>query len=321
MHVAAPPIALPAGGPRAPAPVRRGGRWGLGGALLFGALGAAPDARACAVCACGDPTLTAFGAEQPFAGRVRLSAELQARSDAVGQPGVSEVRIAEQLLAVGAAWAPHDRWQVGASLPVGRRVSEDASLARTTLYSTGDAELRARVVALRRHRGDGSALLSPTFGLRLPTAPVTVDAAGEALPMSAQLGGGSVAGLAGLQLLRTGRPWTVYASATGLISAPSRFPSTAGPSLRATANAQWQPGARAGLRAGVDARADRPARLAGGAAEPDTGGFIAFASGDVLISPVPDLSVRVGASIPFVQALTGFHEEGLAVTAGVAVDL
>jgi hypothetical protein len=308
---------------RPPPAARRGGRGRLGRGLAAALLGliSTADARACAVCACGDPTLTAFGAEQPFAGRVRLSAELQARTDAVGEPGVGEVRLSEQLLALGLAWAPHDRWQVGAALPLGRRVAEDAALTRTTLYSTGDAELRARVVAWRRHRGAGSALLSPTFGLRLPTAPVSVDGAGEPLPMSAQLGGGSVAGLAGLQLLRTGRPWTLYASATGLVSAPSRFPSTAGPSLRATANAQWQPGARVGLRGGVDARADRPARLAAGGPEPDTGGFVAFASGDLLISPVEDLSLRLGASIPFVQALTGFHEEGPAFTLGAALDL
>jgi hypothetical protein len=53
------------------------------GALVVAAL-SARDAWACAMCGCGDPTLTTMGAEQPFAGRLRLSSELRYRSDAIG---------------------------------------------------------------------------------------------------------------------------------------------------------------------------------------------------------------------------------------------
>ncbi len=42
-----------------------------------------PDASACATCLCGDPTLSAYDAEKPFAGRMRFSLSHLARSETV----------------------------------------------------------------------------------------------------------------------------------------------------------------------------------------------------------------------------------------------
>ncbi|MFP2933934.1 hypothetical protein ACLESO_54180, partial [Pyxidicoccus sp. 3LG] len=53
-----------------------------------------PRAWACATCACGDPTLTSMGAEQPFSGRLRLSSTLRAWGHTVGREGEDALRCA-----------------------------------------------------------------------------------------------------------------------------------------------------------------------------------------------------------------------------------
>jgi hypothetical protein len=277
-------------------------------------------AFACAVCACGDPTLTVMGAEQPFAGRLRVSGELQHRSDRIGEAGVDQVYLREQSLNLGFSWAPTDRWQLSLVLPLGHRLAEDVSLAETQIWSTGDLDTRARFVAWKKAKGQGSALLGLSGGLRWPTAPLNLGADGRALPMSAQLGTGSVTGALGLWGLRTWRPWSLFGSSTLYASAPGIFPSHAGPSLRTSLLGQWQPETKLGFRFGEELRVDAPA-TEDGHPEPDTGGWISFTTLDLLWSPAMDLVVRAGIAVPTVQALRGHHEEGLVLNLGVAVDL
>lgn len=291
-------------------------------ALLLGALSA--PALACAVCSCGDPTLTTMGAEQPFAGRVRLALEATQRSDAVGAPGIDQVRILDQALTMSLAGSPSDRWQLAVALPLGRRVAEDVSLARTTVWSPGDLTTRARWVAWRGTRGRGSALAGLAGGLRLPTAPVARGPSGEMLPMSAQLGSGVVTTTLGAWAFRSAGAWSTYGSleAWAPLPAPRRagFESTPGLSARATIAGQWQPLMKAALRASLESRLDQPASL-DGAPEPDTGGGILYSRLDLLLTPATDLVLQAGASLPTVQALQGHHVEGPAFALGVTLDL
>ncbi len=288
--------------------------------LLIVALAARP-ARACSVCACGDPTLNLMGAELGFAGRLRLGLDAVRRTDVIGDPNLAQVQIVEQTLTPAASWSPSAAWSLGLSLPLGHRRTTDLSLAETELWSAGDAELRARYAALRRKPGHGSAQLGPSFGLRAPTAPVSLGPDGAALPMSAQLGSGAWTAFGGAWVARTWRPWSAYGSATLLQPLPgARFPAVPGRSGRATLAAQYQPGEKLGLRGSLEARLDQTATFAG-APEPDTGGGIAFATADLLWSPRTDLIVRVGGGLPVINALKGFHDEGPLLTAGVLFDL
>lgn len=306
-----------------PGVVTRAAPVSAGAAALIGLglLGGATPAAACAVCACGDPTLNLMGAELGFAGRVRLGLDLVHRTDTIGDPELAQVHIVEQTLTAAASWSPSAAWSLSASAPLGHRRTTDLSLAETELWSVGDAELRARYAALRRRPGHGSAQLGPTFGLRAPTAPVTRGPDGAALPMSAQLGSGAWTVVVGGWAARSWRPWSIYGSATLLQPLPGgRFPAVPGRSGRATVAAQWQPGEVLGLRAGLEGRLDQRA-LYDGAPEPDTGGAISFATGDLLWSPTTDLILRVGGGLPVINALTGFHDEGPLLTAGLTVDL
>ena len=287
--------------------------------LLLGL--AARPAGACSVCACGDPTLNLMGAELGLAGRLRLGLDLVHRTDTIGDPTQAQVQIAEQTLTTSASFSPSAAWSLGLSLPLGHRRTADLSLAETTVFSVGDAELRARYAPLRRNIGQGSLQAGPSFGLRAPTAPVSLGPGGAALPMSAQLGSGAWSAFAGGWAARTWRPWSLYSSATLIQPLPgARFPAVPGRSGRATLAAQWQPGAKLGLRGGLEGRLDQAATFAG-APEPDTGGAIAFGTADLLWSPRPDLILRVGGGIPVINALYGFHDEGPLLSGGLLIDL
>jgi hypothetical protein len=297
----------------------------LAGSMLSVALAAAPaPAHACAVCACGDPTLVTMGAELPFTGRTRASVELLARSDRVGRPGIDQVTLHEQTATLGLAWAPGPRWVGALTLPVGRRAVTDARLARTVAGSPGDLGVRARAVALSR-TGPGRHALGPSLGLRLPTAPVGRAADGTPLPMSAQLGGGGVRGSAGAWGLWSRAAWSAWASAEAELPAPGGslrgFAESPGPGLRASTLAQWQPGLRAGVRAGFDGRADTPARDRRGQPARDTGGALVFTRADLIWSPGTDWVLVAGGAVPVWDALRGAHDEGPTFTVGLTRDL
>lgn len=296
-------------------------------ALCVTAVAALPRAAAaCAVCACGDPTLTSMGAEQPLKGRLRVSLEGAHRTDTVGTAGIDQVALAEQTLTAGLAVSPADRWQVAVGLPVGRRVAQDASLARVTVLSLGDLTLRARWAAVRGQPTRGGALAGLSAGVRLPTAPVATAPGGDALPMSGQLGAGTTLVSGGLWGFLSGTVGALYASSAVALPVPpsltAAFDSRPGASLRATAAAQLQPWTRLALRASLEGRADRPATMLDtGRSEPDTGGAVLFSRADLLVAPATDWVLQAGVSVPTVQALRGDHVEGPVFALGVVRDL
>ena len=82
----------------------------LSALLALLALAASRLASACAACGCGDPTLSAVGAEKPYAGRLRLSLNTRYRSDTVGTEGVNKLSLQETRADLQAAWSPTARW-------------------------------------------------------------------------------------------------------------------------------------------------------------------------------------------------------------------
>lgn len=283
------------------------------------------SAHACAVCACGDPTLVVMGAEQPFAGRKRASVVLEHQTDAVGTPGVDQVTLTQTTATVGAAWSPTDRTQLAVTLPLSHREATDVTLATTEVWSPGDLTVRARFVELRRTHPRGATLAGVSGGLVLPTAPIARSPDGEALPLRAQLGTGHPAGIVGGWILHTRRPWSAYASSEvefyGDTFYPDTYPSRPGPSVRATTMGQWQPRTWGGLRAGLEARIDaQQAVFTDAPPEPDTGGAIVFSRADVVASPTTDLLIQLSVSVPTVSTLRGNHQEGIVLAAGVTHD-
>src|SRR5688500_15408528 len=91
-------------------------------------LAAPSDARACSTCGSGDPTLTAVGVEQPFAGRVRVSLGVSQLSYAEGLDA-NAVSVVDQRATLGLAVSPTDWLTLSAFVPLVHREVAHATLA------------------------------------------------------------------------------------------------------------------------------------------------------------------------------------------------
>lgn len=286
--------------------------------VVAASVGAARPAAACATCACGDPTLTVMGAEQPFEGRLRLSAAFDVRSEVVGV--AAPITTAEQRLSLGLSYAALDWLQLAMTVPLARRRVVGQDLSADTVYNLGDLDLRARAILWRDQVFGPTHLLSVTAGLELPTMPVAERADGVRAPIAAQVGTASLDPLVGLSYAYFADPFSLYASSTVLIPTRGRLDLLAGPAWLSTVTAQLQPWPVLAFRLGLDARLDGPA-YEGQVRDPDTGGFITFFSPEVVVSPLMDLVLRAALRLPVFDRLSGEHDEGPMVTLGVAYDL
>jgi hypothetical protein len=287
-------------------------RRGAAGALVVAAglcVLTARDARACASCGCGDPTLTALGTEQPFAGRLRSSLELSYRTDSIGRAGIDRLELRELRADASAAWAPLASLFVVANVPLVHRQATDPSLAQTDAWGLGDVELRAKWFVLRDRAFAPRWLLAAVGGLKFPTAPWQSDGDGVRVPLEAQPGTGSLDLLLGPSVSMFQGDVSAYASLQGSLPLTTRAPLEPGSSLRASLALQHQTLRWLALRAAADGRWDRPSREAG-QRDPDSGGGVLFLGGDALFSPMLDLALSLGIRLPALDALHGAHDEG-----------
>lgn len=281
---------------------------------------AARDSGACAACNCGDPTLVSAGTEQPFAGRLRLSAEWRHRTDAIGEPGIDRIEIRESRWEMAVAWAPLDNLFLVAHVPIVARSTRQVNLGSSDTWGPGDAELRAKAFVYRDRVFAPRWLIAATLGLKLPTAPFHRDSSGERLPLEAQAGTGSLDLLVGPSLATFHGEFSGYVSLQ--LSQPLlvRDDLVPGASLRSTLAGQWQATPWLAFRGASDLRADLAAREAD-LREPNSGGVVLFTGGDLLVSPAIDLTLSAGARFPTVEALRGAHAEGPVWTAAISYDL
>lgn len=239
--------------------------------------------------------------------------------DAVGTPGVNAVRLREQRLELGVAYSPTDRWTLSALLPLVRRDLRFVNLGREVRLGAGDVDLRARAVLYRDRALAARHLLSAVFGFTAPTARVRRDQAGQALPLEFQAGTGSWDPMLGLSYSRFADPWSV--NVTAILRVPTgRDGFRVGPSAQFAATTQLQPWDAFGVRFGALVRVDG-VTVENGQDDPDSGGVIAYATAGLIVSPVPDLILQAGLSVPVIKALRGEHREGVALQAGVSLDL
>ncbi len=278
------------------------------------------SAFACATCACGDPTLTTMGTEQPFAGRLRLATTLRAWGMTVGEALVNEVSLRELRMDVAASYAPAPWLFLSATLPLHARRTRDVSLTRETSWGPGDLELSAKLYLFRDRDFSPDHLLAVLVGVELPTSPTVKGTEGRALSLDAQLGTGSVDPLAGLAYTMFRGEWSFIASATGYLSTRGREGFRAGAALRTTLAAQYQPNPRWAVRLAADTRLEASSDL-DGVTDPNGRGFIGFLSPDVLYSPTTDVVVQVGVRVPVINLLSGRVQQTPILQAAVAYDL
>jgi hypothetical protein len=288
--------------------------------LILAALCWPLRAHACATCSVGDRTLTSMGAAQPYPHRVRVSLGVRHRQDGVGTAGVDALELRELRLELAAAYSP-TRWLTLSLLaPVLRRDVLYANLARSVSWDMGDLDMVARAVVFRDRAFAPRHLLSALVGLEVPTARAQRDGQGQVLPLELQPGSGSWDPSLGLSYAHFADPWSVYVSS--VLSLPTRGfdDSRGGASWRTVAEFQVQPTNGFGIRMGGLVRVDAVSQE-NGAAEPDSGGTIAFGTMGLVASPTPDLIFQAGIAVPVWNALTGQHREGLALHLGVSLDL
>jgi hypothetical protein len=275
---------------------------------------------ACATCACGDPTLTSMGTEQPFSGRLRLATSLRAWGQTVGEESLDAVTLRELRMDVSAAYAPLPWLFLSATLPLQARTVRDVSLARESGWGIGDVELSAKAFVLRDREFSADNLFSILVGVKLPTSPTQRDQHGRPLSLDAQLGSGSVDPLLGLAYTAFRSDWSFIASATGYLPTRGREDFRAGAALRTTLAAQYQPSTRWALRLAADTRLEAASDTEG-VRDPDGSGFIGFLSPDVLFSPSTDVVVQLGVRVPVLNLLTGPVRQTPILQAAVAYDL
>lgn len=288
--------------------------------LLVATLLVPGEGWACATCACGDPTLTSMGTEQPFAGRLRFANQVRAWGLTTGQEAVDAVALRELRMDLSVAYAPLPWLFLSATLPLQTRSVQDVSLARETAWGPGDMEVGAKVFVFRDRDFSPDHLVGLLVGARLPTSPTVRDADGRPLSLDAQLGTGSLDPLLGLSYSTFRGDWSFLASATGYLPTRGREGFRAGASLRTTLAAQLQPGPRWALRLALDGRLEGPSDLLG-VPDPVGSGVLAFVSPDVLFSPVTDVVVELGVRVPVLNLLHGHVRQSPILQAAVAYDL
>ena len=218
------------------------------------------------------------------------------------------------------AYAPTSSLFLSVALPLLQREARYGSGARSSAWAPGDVELRAKGFVLRSRRGPFTHELALAGGLRLPSAPVQRGEGGASLPAALQPGGSSITPLGGASYSLRRGPWFFYASATFFLPFAVRDGFHACDSLRTSATIQHQPHRIVAARVGFDTRIEASA-LNDGARDPDSGGFIGYVSPEILVSPVNDLVLLVGARFPVIQALRGDHREGPILSVGALIDL
>ncbi len=278
------------------------------------------SAWACATCACGDPTLMSMGTEQPFEGRLRLSSTLRGWGHTVGQDGVNALRLREARMDLAVAYAPLPWLFLSATLPLQAREVRDVSLTRERGWGIGELELTAKAFLFRDKAFSANHLFSVLGGVKLPTAPVLRGPDGELMNLDAQLGSGSVDPLAGLAYQHFRGSWSFLVSATGFLPTRGLQGFRAGASIRGTLAAQYQPSAKWALRLGFDGRLEAQADV-NGEREENGGGFIGYASPDVLFSPGMDVVVAAGVRVPVINQLRGRVSPTPIAMLSVAYDL
>jgi hypothetical protein len=282
------------------------------------ALVPAGAAWACPTCGTGDPTLTSAGTEAAAAGQVRAAADTSVGSDARGA-GADAISRSDVRVAAAASFSATDRVTVSAELPVLWRAASLGDGSQLRIDGPGDAEARLRWTVWRDRPFAATQSLTLALGALLPTSPLFRDATGQPLDWRAQLGAGAVQPSLAVSHEYRRDTWALFSGLSALWPAGGWLGVQPGRSARANAAAQEELTQRLALRIALDARLDEAARVHG-AFDPDSGGFIAYATPEVLFTPRPDVTLSASVRQPLAEALRGTQIHGTLYRCVVSLD-
>lgn len=277
-------------------------------------------ARACAVCNCGDPTLTAVGVEQPYKNRVRAGIEERYGSHSMGDALTGDQ---QQLLrsALFGAWTPHPRITIGLVVPWMTTWLVEGE-RHALVNGLGDMELSGRVLIARDRRFAAHHLLWATAGLKLPTGPRLRDDQGYPYPDDDQPGSGSWDPFVGVTYAwYSGDLWSAYVSGSYRYTSAGWHGYTRGMQVGWNAAVQAQPWTWGAFQLFVDGNWLAADRLATGGRVPNTGGTVMRLGPAFVASLRVDLYARLAVTLPVIQAYQGMQSDGAQVTASLVWDI
>lgn len=268
-------------------------------------------------CASGDPAIVAAPPARPTI--VRLLGEGRLTFDAYGALGidradVTEVRVESTLMVM-----PVDRLTLSLLVPVAYREVVRANLARETVFGLADPELRGRFTLLRGHL-EGLHELDLVVGIDLPISPEMSRPDGTPISMEAMISSGSADPLAGLLYRYSGDPMGVTFALTWRLPTPGHQAMTMGPSLDGSVVVWGVIVPELVVRGAIDARYELAAQMPNGPM-PNTGGGLVRVGGDVLVRPIPELSIGLGIRGPVIDAMLGDRDPGLTTSLFVSGDV
>ncbi len=293
--------------------------------------------EACATCSCGDPTLAAVGSDIPFAGRVRAYSGLRLWSAETDQGSVREAR-----LDVVGTWSATSWLVIGLAAPLQLRELDTGAGAPLQGFGAGDLQFTARALAFRDRSFSPNHLVSVFAGLEMPTATLVRDGTGARAPLDAQLGSGSWDPLLGAGYAYFNGPWSGSFDVRALLPTDGFAGHREGMSAIGTLAAQYQPWTWLGFRLSTETRVEGPESAGtsehadpasssqalyvqahngvdhGTGASHASGGWVAFASPGVVVSPVQDLMLQLAVHLPVVD--TTAHEAGPVMQLGATWD-
>ncbi len=290
---------------------------------LAAALLAPPDARACSVCACGDP-LAAVAETPGNIGSLRLALEAETLTMTAGSesmPGMTD-DLTQSTLRLAVTWSPLATLNVVAIVPFTNKrmvqtgMGMDAPMSDLT--GLGDVELGLRWFPFQSvdFGARTSQSVAVMAGTSFPSGNDDAAQNGVRVDQHGQLGTGAFGPYLGLLYRLGGDAWSGFASLAGRWRTENAYGYRYGQSLQWALQGQWQSGswfAASLALEGRSAAADRDA----GTDVPNTGGLV------LALTPAVNFNVFTGtwlfarAQLPVYTALLGEQTVGPVFTAGV----
>jgi hypothetical protein len=185
--------------------------------------------------------------------------------------------------------------------------------------TVGDVELRVSHTAWRNAPSTTTEQLSVLGGLKLPTATLEHDPSGAVVAPDLQPGCGSVVPVVGASFRWAAALWSAWASASLLFPVSVRGGAHPGDSLRVSAAFQLQPRRFFATRLGVHGRLDGTGEIDGEVVRA-SGGTSMHVAPELVLSPVEDLVVGLGASFPLLSQMRGYRATTPVLLASVGLD-
>ncbi|HET6923101.1 MAG TPA: hypothetical protein VFI16_08135 [Anaeromyxobacteraceae bacterium] len=280
-------------------------------------------ARACSVCACGDP-LAAVAETPGNRGSLRFALEaetLRVTSASEAMAGMTD-ELTQWTLRPSAVWSPLPTLNLVATVPFTNKRMDETGMGMDSTMSDlsglGDVELGVRwfpfqsVDFAARLRHSGAVMAGTSF----PTGSNDAASNGVRVDEHGQLGTGGFGPYLGLFYRLSGDTWSGFATLTGRVRTENSHGYRYGQSLHWALQGQWQPGswfAASLALEGRSAAADREQ----GAAAPNTGGLVLAATPAVHFNVFAGAWLFARAQLPVHAALLGEQTVAPVFTTGI----